>query len=287
MEGAVVNSILARSLLDAAFLEQLMQDAPTALKDYALSEKERKDFLALDIIQVSNFAGFITKVQHNYLWESFPYTLTLLRYYKMEIKVFSAYLDTHLKLKTEGATRNRKIESFLTFLQSYLVSHSDARCPGLREVLIHERMQWEIRNFLSNSGTSGPELRAIPTDLSSLNSRQFARLTPLVRGALRGGVFTYDPFRIIADLNQGQFDPNALLDSPRYICYWGDSITQQLRVVELDNLSALLISEVDGRRSVRTIISRVMKHLSGKIRPSEFRPFFETAFEQGLLSPGS
>ncbi|SRR6266849_3557911 len=281
MDNAVTTSILARCLLDAAFLEQMMQSPAAALEGYALDEKTHTDFLTLDIKRIRNFAGFITKVQHNYLWESFPYTRALLKYYKMEIEVFAAYLERHLQLRAEGVSRNQKIMSFMTFLSTYLASRDSSMFPGVREMLAHELMEWAIRNQLI--ATVPPQWQTPSVDLSMLGARQFGKMVPLVCGALRVGSFTYDPLQIISHLKQGRFDPHTLSLHPRCLGYWGDSATQQLRILELDDISALLLSHVDGHSSIRTIVGRVTKQGPNGIRVSRFRPFFEAAFKEKLL----
>jgi hypothetical protein len=282
MDSGVVNSILARCLLDSAFLQLMVRDPSAALEGYVLDEQTQADFLTLNIDKVRNFAGFITKVQHNYLWESFPYTRALLKLYKIEIEIFVAYFPTHQRIRAEGrASKNQKIESFLTFLLAYLDSQEGSRYPGLREILLHESMLWEIGIALRPSQLPKPleGERAIV----SLRPRQFGSVVPMVRGELRVGHFMYDPKQIITCLTQGHLALHQLPVQRRCLSYWADSATNQLRILELDDVSAALLSQVDGCRPIRTIIRQVMQDMHGRVHLTQFWPFFQAAFEQGLL----
>lgn len=274
MDSGVVNSILARCLLDSAFLQLLAHDPTAALEGYILDARTHADFLGLNIDKVRNFAGFITKVQHNYLWESFRYMRALLRLYKIEIEVFAAYLPIHQRIRADGrVSKNQKIESFLAFLLAYLDSQEGSRYPGLRDILLHESMLWEIGIALRSYQSPTPlsdELAIV-----SLRPRQFGSVVPMVRGELRVGHFMYDPRQIIAYLTQGHLALHQLPAQRRCLSYWADSATDQLRILELDDISAALLSQVDGCRSIRTIIRQVTQDVHGRLPLTQFWPFFK------------
>jgi hypothetical protein len=283
MDSSVVNTIIARCLLDAGFLERMALDPSAALEGYALDARTRADFLVLNTDKIRNFAGFITKVQHNYLWESFPYTRALLKLYKIEIEVFVAYLPMHQCIRAEGrATKDQKIESFVAFLLAYLDSQEHSQYPGLREILLHERILWEIGITLGAGKPPEPPASAI--EIASLRPHQWGSVVPMVRGALRVGNFMYDPWQIIEYLTQKHFALHQIPMQRRYLSYWADSATNQLRILELDDISAALLSQVDGRRAIRTIVRQVTKNIHGRVRLAQFWPFFQAAFDQGLLT---
>lgn len=282
MDSEVVISILARCLLDTTFLQRVACDPASALADYPLDERSQADFLQLDVERVRNFAGFIAKVQHSYLWEAFPYTRALLKLYQIEIAVFVEYLPTHQRIHAEGAAREQKIASFVAFLHAYIDARGDARFPALRDLLTHERLLWELSQALGAGGAV-----AAPLAAAALDARQVDRLVPVVRGALRLGRFDYDPAQVIAGLREGLTDLSPLEARRRWLGYWAASAAGQPHVFELDDLAAALLSLVDGRGSIGTIIARVRERLPPGVRPAQLRPVFHAAFAQGLLSAGA
>jgi len=285
MNSAPINSILARCLLDVGFLDRISCDPITVLQAYDLDDRTWTDFLRLDVNRVRYFAGFITKVQHNYLWESFPYTRALLKLYQIEIEVFTAYLAIYQQLRAQGAiSKDQKIESFMKFLLAYLEPSKKVELPGLQEVIAHEHMEWEIRRALRGVESPGPQRSQI--DLSALSTRQLGRLVPVVQGAFRVNDFIRDPLVIVKQIAQGSFDPQEIPEQRQYLGYWGETATNQLHILELDDLSANLLSLVNGRRSIRVIIERVAKTMPYPIYPSELRPFFQALFNQGFLMAG-
>jgi hypothetical protein len=280
MDNTPINSILARCLLDYNFLEQILQNPIVALSEYGIAEDVRKEFSNCGI-SIRNFSAFIAMVQHNYLWTFYPCTRALLKYYKMEIEVFSAYLELHLQLRNSGATRDQKIVAFLEFFQNYLNENRVKNCIGLYDMLIHERIISEIRVELNQNQTT--DLLSQIIDLATLKSITFGRIIPKVSGILRVAWFSYDPLQIVVRLAQGSFSPDELTYRPRFLVYWVNTTTKQLRIFEIDYLSYLLFSEVNGRRSIRNIRDRVRKKLTSPISTSELRTFFEMLFQEGIF----
>ncbi len=271
---AGVESVLARCLLDADFLRQVASDPDRALAPYDLDEKARADFAALDFRGVQNFAGFVTKIQHNDLWESLPFTRALLKYYGIEIEAFAAYHGVHLRLRARHASRIEKVASFLAFLDDYVAARDDPRLVGLRGVLTHERMEWEVRNAAVDD--------CVPDAEVGVEATPFGSLVPAARGAIRIASFRFSPLAIATHLASGTFDPADLVAHPHCLAYLVDSGSRRLRVLEVDDVTAALLAEVDGRRSVRTVVRRATGHPN--ISLSAFRPIFEAAVECGLLS---
>jgi hypothetical protein len=281
MNSGTINSILARCIVEPAFLDDLVQDPAGALSVYALDPQIYSDFLKLDIARLRNFAGLVTKVQNNGLWEQFLHTRTLLNYYRIDLEVFTAYRDTHLQNRHSQLSHNQQIERFLSFLREYIEAKYSTY-PALREILSHEQLTWEIRLSFSNGKRQPSDAREV--DVSSLKYEQLMNLVPVIRGELRVEEFTYDPLEVISKLSQGSFDPAHLSAQPRWLAYWADNSTEQLRMLELDPPVAMLLREINGRRSVRTLIRRVVKDAQAGLRPSEFRPFLEMAFSKGVLT---
>jgi hypothetical protein len=277
--SAAASAIVARCLLDPAFLARLTANRAAALEGCALDDKSYTDFAQLDLQKVRSFGGFITKVQHNYLWDSFPYVRTLMKLYGIEIEVFAGYRQQHLQLVAARASRVERISTFLAYLRSYLGAEDGSRWLGLRDMVEHERMEWEIRGLLTD-----PSLRVTaPTgiDTSALGWPVLESLVP-APSIVRCSHFTYDPRSIVAELASGRFPSDELMQAPRWLAYCADG-AGRVRVLELDDVSVILLSEVDGRRTIGSIVDRVRQQLSPLARPSELRAFFDAGFRAGLL----
>ena len=139
----VVEAIVARCLVEPAFLEAVRADAAGALAAYALDDVDRAAFRSADLGRLRQFSGFIGKVQHNFLWESFPATRRLLRRHGIELEVFARYRGLQLAPQARAATQDEKIRRFLSFLEDDLAG--SGRYPALHMVMRHERALWEIR----------------------------------------------------------------------------------------------------------------------------------------------
>jgi hypothetical protein len=273
---AAGDSIIARCLLDPEFLSRVSSDPATALAAYPLDERTRRDFEAFDFGSVRSFAGFITKVQHNDLWESIPGTRSVLKYYGVEIETFAAYHPHHLRLRARRITRDEKVAAFLDFLEARLAREPSRRYPGLRDILVHERLQWEIRTALT-AGVDGVG------EASDGRGGRFERLVPVIRGALRVGSFEISPSAIASQLAAGRFEPSELRARRHCLAYWGDPEARELHVLEVDELTAVLLAEVDGCRSAGAVVRRVARRLGVDAVSSRFQPVFESAAAHGLL----
>jgi hypothetical protein len=281
VQNSTTYSIVARCLLEPEFLDHVSRDPLHALGEYQLAAGLREEFLALDTAKVRSFAGFITKVRHNFLWESFRYSRSLLQFYKNEIEIFTAYVPLYQRLTDSPATRNEKIARFAEFLLEYLDSEAQTTCPGLRETVEHERLLWEIKTALASYPE--PSETGLTHDCIVSPSDPIGKVIPFVRGLLRVASFRHDPFEIISLLARGEFAGDRLTQRGRLLTYWGDTSAQELRVLELDQLSVAFLLQVDGKRTIQTIIRRIRAGSPFHIKMSQARSFFMTAFERRLL----
>lgn len=266
-----VESVMARCLLDADFLRAMSSDAASALASYDLDAAAWRDLVELDFTGVRHFAGFITKVQHNYLWYWVPYTRALVKRHRIEIEVFSAYHGRHLELRARQATRAERIASFLDHLGGYV---ADGRWPGLTEILRHERIQWEIE--MSGPAAAAPEPQA--------GAGRFADRVPTVRGSLRVGAFELSPLEIVAQLAGGEFCAERLVARPHCLVYWADPVGECLRILEADELTGALLAHVDGRRSVHAVVGSAIGETASEETLERVRPVFDAAVHGGLLA---
>jgi hypothetical protein len=276
--SGVVEEIVARCLVEPAFLDAVRADPAGALAAYDLADSDRAAFQAADFGRLRQFSGFIGKVQHNFLWESFPATRRLLRRHGIELEVFARYRGLQLEPETRAAGQDEKIRRFLSFLEDYL--DGSGRYPALQTVMRHERAVWEIRRAASPPAARCKGLRT--KALARLPWREFARLVPGVNGVLRIETFNCDPVALTARVLEDR--PSRLRRRPRLMVYWLDRSTARLRTLAVETLPALLLSQVDGRRPIGAIVSVIRRRSLAEAPSSAFRPFFEDAARDGLIS---
>jgi hypothetical protein len=281
MNNAVVQSVTARCLLDPSFLRMMSSDPASALKTYGLDEDEWAEFSWLDLKKVRSLAGFIVRVQHNFLWESLPYTLALLSFYRAEISVFEDYFGHYRETRARSrASRRQKIKRFLSWMKEYLKS-TGSSFPGLYDVLTHERIVWEIGIKTAEIGL--PVRRPSRSASSSLKVSQLERLVPEVRGVLRIGEFRYSPLKIIDQLNHNKVNPRPLGNKRLHLCYWANPDSLELRMFEVDRVTAALLRAVDGQRSIGSILDDCLGQVTARSSRPPYRMCILGAEERGIL----
>jgi hypothetical protein len=276
-----VNSILARCLVEPGFLHRLQAEPDAVLAHYALGDRTRRGFAELDFTRVRHFGGLITLVQHNYIWESFPYTRSLLHHFKIEIEVFADYRDPYLRaFNGRSASRADKISNFTAFLDNALAHRLEPWAPVMRALVRHELTILDVR-AVADGRLNSPNNCIV--DAKTLDARSFAKLVPQVRGRVRVQEYAFNPMAVVACMDQGRLDLTALAPHEITLAYWGDAAAGQLRIFELDPMSLLLLSQVDGRRSIRTITERANALALRRIPPRDVQQFFEMTLSTGLL----
>ena len=276
--SGAIEEIVARCLVDPAFLDSVRADPDSALAAYPLDAQARAAFRTADLARLRQFSGFIGKIQHNFLWDSFPATRQLLRRHGIEHEVFAHYRRLQLAPGSRAAALPEKVRLFLSFLEGYLVE--GGRHPSLQAVMRHERAVWEVRQ----AAATRPQARASVREVSfaGLPWRRFARLVPVINGPLRIEAFDRDPVALTARVLEGRAETRARRGA-RLLVYWADPATQQLRTLAVESLPALMLSLVDGARSVGAVVAATRRRTLADAPPSAFRPFFEDSARTGLL----
>jgi hypothetical protein len=256
-----MEALIARCLTDPCFLESAIEDPATVSSH--LNETLRASALQMDFQKLWQFSGFIGKVQHNYLWEHFPMTRRLLWKLSIEHDVFGKYRKVQLSPSHGMLDRPSKVRRFAVFLDDYT---ADAEDLPLRSVFLHERIVWELRTAGDGPVSQAGESKTIRT------WAEFARMVPAIASNVRVASFAYDPLRAAPNMRRKRTT----------LAYAKDS-DGEVRVLVPDPLSAVVLSAVDGGRSVRSLIARVRRASFREIPPSAFRPLFEQAASAGLI----
>jgi hypothetical protein len=275
MSNSVIQSILARCIVDPPFLDRLVVAPLEALHGYDLDHKTRAQFAELDVHRLRGFAGLVTRVQNNGLWQDFSATRSLLVHHGLDLEVFAAYCPQHQHTRSEGKLgRDEQTRRFLAFLHDWIAPRE---IPCLADVLAHETFVWDVRRSFAGAPPSSPHATGLP-------AARLADLVPAVQGVLRVRAFLHDPAAIVRALEAGTYTPERLSHRLRWLAYWGDAATGTLRVLELDMPIAHLLEDIDGRRNLRTLARRASRRAALALAPAHFRPFLANAVSTGLLS---
>jgi hypothetical protein len=285
MSTATVNSIIARCILDPPFLDALTSNTEAALEGYDLDEQEQRGFLSLDLTRIRYLAGFITKIQNHDVIAELAQTHTLLRHYDLELPVFSAYRETHQRMRPAAPAKREKVRAFVAFLKAYLASLPADSAPGLEDILNHEWLMWEA----SESARTRPPGTAAGSNDATPQQRpldDLDDLVPRMNGVFRAGAFEHDPLEIADHIAKSAFDSGRLRKDAGILGYWGKPGSESVRLFRLDYGVLTVLQEVTGNRSIGEIIRRITTAAKSEISPEEVRSFFVTAFKSGLCITG-
>ncbi len=276
--NSAVTALVARCLLDPGYVDRLA--AAERTESAALSHGEQVCGVAgeLDVGRVRLFGGFISKVQHNDVWSQFPVTCSLLRLCGAELEVFADYRARHLELIRRGKpTPALKTVALLDFLEERIRGSAGINCPGLLDVLTHERLQWEVAQSLEQHCPSGTTPAPGPIRTDGLDGR-----VVLARDILRVAALAHDPVQIASCLHDGGHQLCELEPKATCFCYSGRSSTETVSVVEVDTFTAAVLASVDGVRSVSHVLDEAQILLPEAPRTVVGR-VLEGAVDRGLV----
>jgi len=275
----LITSILARCLFDARFLQGVLDDPVRGLREYDLDDATLEEFRSSDLSRLADIRGFITKVKHNHLWKDFSYTRILLRRFGFELAAFRTYSASEYELRGRPPAEPRaRIARFIDFLDRYLADSPCPRAAVIRAVLMHERLRWEITAEIKSALTSGrpQEGRALPwTDDA---------VVPVLCGVVRVAELDYDPIELVTLIPRGAVEVDRLEKRRRWLIYFASFRNPELQVLEAPAATALLLSLVDGRRTVREIQEAVGAG-PRRLSAGETLGFFREVAGIGLVSP--
>lgn len=272
-----IEEILARALTEPSFLAELIDDCEAALKPYRIDPEIRSAFSKTNFQQLRRFSGFIGKVQHNYLWDSFPATRRLLQWYKLELDVFAGYRPVQLSSELRAKAQPEKIRRFATYLLQY--TNDRPELDGLAAVIRYERACWELRE----AAATHRMISELSADTGDMSWSEFQRLVPAPIGPLRIERFDCNPASLAASVLNETF-MGYRKENARLFLLLHDPRKMLLRILEVEELQALLLSYIDGKRSVRAVIEAARRQALAAAPPRAFRSFFHEATMDGFIA---
>jgi hypothetical protein len=265
--------MIARCLTEPRYLESLIV-------------KQRDPAILLELRRMRLFGAFISKVQHNHLWDNFPATRKLMQQFGIEFDLFLAYRMENLNHRPHRIHRDAKITRFVRFLDRTLTRSRYRRFSLLADVFRHERNIWELSSEKCSSVSASENKEgntSLHRDLAAMNWPTFRELIPSFRGHFRLEQFGHDPLRTIATLRATTSSLNRGRRSSFTLGYWKLTDSHP-SVLKLDAYQGAILSKINGTRRIREIIGRVRTGVLRKAAPLQFRGFFEQAKAAGLIS---
>jgi hypothetical protein len=270
MNSGTVEGLLARLILEPAFLEKVRADRQSALAGYAPEAGIAEALDGENLERIRRFAGFIGKVQHNHLWDWFPATRLLLIHYEIELDLFTRYRAVQATPEWQRASRGDRVGKLLDFIADYAAGNY----PGLGDVVRHERAIWQAASETRSGKEPGTDFRSVPWSV-------FQRMRPALEG-VRILSFGFDPTRLAASILAGEF-AGKIPKGPRTTLAYLGGPSGEVRTLRTEEMSVFILGHVDGLRSVRRVIERVRCEGFAGLRPRAFREFFDGAAEAGFI----
>jgi len=240
MIASQVHAIIAAGLENPALLARWRRE-PDLLRKCGVDPN------SVDLDALWKFAGLSVKVRHNGLRGDLPSTFRLLNIAGLEIEVFASYATFQSGHgRKYAATAEGRSEDLLLFLEQWLdfERHEQAL---LWDVIRHELTLARLRKSCPSVAAS--------TVSDAPGQRPRAKSIPRVCGEIVLHEMRSDP-RVVERLLQRK-RPN-LKEVSRgtfHFGYWRTAA--ELFILQLDELGFLLLSMIDGKRSVADIGSLI------------------------------
>jgi hypothetical protein len=264
-----IHALVARCLVDPAFFARVRATAaPGSNRPLAIDELTEKILLDdTDIERLTLFRGFITKIKHNSLRKSVPCTFRLLVELGVELDFFERFSPAYIDARTSGAlTLAEHLTLFAEHLLNYASELSDDQRLWLTEVLCHEQTMVDLRMAKQEA-----------TSIQNVGIEW--------RGWFAMRRYTIDVVEMCRALSICSFDCSSPSVPHRHIlAYWNAYESGAKSVFAIDELSACILAQIDGKRTVSEIAASFIKQGLREITPAVLDEFFLDASARGWVS---
>jgi hypothetical protein len=181
-------------------------------------------FQNFDFEPLKKFSAFVTKVQNNQLWQNFPITRALMRFYEIELNVFGEFVTTHLSLRRNHANAQEKLEGFVSFFVSYLEEHRSTMPFSISNAFAFEFQRFKLTPTRSTVCSQVRLLNEVPP-FSALEIAKQYSVAPCTIA-----FHEIDPTQVDQLLESKSFCESKLSESNQYFIYWWDEFSQVVRL---------------------------------------------------------
>ena len=270
MNTVDVTAILAAYLVDPAFTTAFDANPRNAVLSLGGSADLAREVSAIDLDRLQAFRGLITKVQHNFLWSTFPLTLRHLRHHRLDQPLFTALATTHLGLRQQGVRDVRaRVAVFVDFATGFLRRTKRRGALECGLLLAHEDCLQQVNEPYELAAT-GDVLRP---------HRVTPRSIPVLLGRLCIRRFPASPLPLADAISSGKRTPPVRRKATD-IAYWNAINGQGPSAFAVTDLTPRLLAAVDGRRNV----GQIVRHVTTLRAAGSFVAAFVRAAELGLIT---
>jgi hypothetical protein len=292
MSIQAVNAIIARSVVDTRFLEQLCTKPHSVLAGYQLTDQEMTEFNNLNREHLRQFVGFITKVQNNHLYTSFPLTRLLLTHYGIEHEVFLGFHSQHQQLRADKETsRQARTEAFIHYFEVKLDHMDGEQAVILSNCLLNEKLLLRVRESWKQYQEDTAQVSQTDSgwkidleEIHRLPDNQFFSLAWELSPTFYAGEFAFNPNELSLIMSRDGGDLSAIVFQDQLIGYWIPYGETQIRQLNLTAATHTLLGAVNRGKSLKEIQQEVETLLGEFLDCDEVRAFWQAAFLHGLVT---
>ncbi|MGC2781287.1 MAG: hypothetical protein WA418_37185 [Bradyrhizobium sp.] len=230
-----IHAVLAAAMADPALLERWRR-RPAALNKAGIGAA------AFELDKIWRFAGLVTKVRHNDLRISLPLTFKLLDLGHLSIEAFANYAKQAAALRRSGRkSKAERMQSLFEFLDGWLDRRNPAHA-AVWDMIRHERALLELQADAPSAQAEGA------------NGRQVCAETIPVRGerVIRHEM-SFNPVALVRMLRAGTYALATLPRGPFLVAYCRDQRASRIDILEIDEVTSVLLDLADGSRSIGEI----------------------------------
>jgi hypothetical protein len=290
MDADLIQAVVARCLVDPEFLPAAPRRAPrlargtrrtakpSATREHQTAASDdfaalaASDLFAPDCLErLSLFRGFIVKVKHNSVRRALPLTFRLLLAVGKELAFFRYYAPSYLAVRSSGPLAlERQVQLMAKHLPRFLEADTSLAGRAVADVLMHEMALWSLR---ANCVEIQP-----PQSAGAI----------AWRGEMEIRRYGTDVLHACAALAARDIEPaRDLRDRDHALAYWRPSDCDAVEIFDIDDLTALLFSMVDGHRSLADIAAQLAGIGMDQMTAPELDEFFRDLAARGFVEAAS
>ena len=225
----------------------------------------------LDRERLLLFGGFVSKVQHNYLWDQIPETLRLLQASQLELPFFAQFRAELLGDSQPTSSRAQRSLLALSSLRKFLGSNSRLPHLPILSVLEHEI----LIDTVQVSALQSDAVRRVQTQQVSIYRGD---AIPAMAPDSHLCCLAYEPESVIDALHDGK----RARRKKTYRCYQPDAAdTPQVSIVELSKVTFAILQSIAGSEPMSAVVEKWALEL--EVSAQMLEVFFVDAFDRGTL----
>lgn len=261
-----VHGLVARCLSEPTFLDAARANPPPPVGSDAA--RARATLGAATLARLALFRGHITRVQNNALRRHIPHTLRLMERLGLDLPFFSAISAEWVQARREGAFNlERHLDFFASALRSFVAGASGG--GALLDCLEHERL-------LGAAPWPGPAPGAGVRFRGQVQVRRYSSDPLEWCGAADWQTAALPP---LAASGPGPGPTETLLAYHRL--EHGSEGATAVFVVDLE--TALLLTAVDGRRTLAALVEHVTARAGGAFDQARAVEAYRQLAREGLI----